>query len=578
MHTSSQPSISSPRAEPLRQVLALVRRQAGVVAAFSLALTLLLLSPTVYMLQVYDRVLATRNLDTLLLLTGLMLGLYALLAAIEHVRSALLVRLAAQVDRILAPVVFEATFEQQGREPGQASRLLSDLVTLRQFIAGPLPGHLMDAPLALVFVGVATLVDRWLGAAVAACAVLLVVLALLNERRTRGALVQAAALAATSQHQAAEGLRHGEAIRAMGMLDALRSRWQGANQAALAAHGQAADAAALVGSALRFVRLSSQSLALALGAWLVIEHRISAGLMISASVLLGRVVAPVEALVQGWRQIVAVRDAWARLDAFLPEQGVASPMPLPRAKGQISVEGVSWQPAQAGAEPAAAPTVLADVSFQLAAGEALAIMGPSGAGKSTLAKLVAGALAPSGGEVRLDGAAHAQRSAAARAESVGYLPQDVQLFDATVAENIARLGEVDAQAVIEAAQGAGIHEIVLRLPQGYNTRLAPGLLSGGQRQRLGLARALYGRPCLLVLDEPNAHLDEAGERALLQAIEAHKASGGTVVAVTHRAPMLRAMDKLLVLREGRVSAFGPRDALIQPRRPAPMEQALARSA
>ena len=556
-------------------MLALVRRQAGVVAAFSLAVTLLLLTPTVYMLQVYDRVLATRNEGTLLLLTLLVLGLYALLAAIEHVRSALLVRLAAQVDARLAPAVYDTAFEQQGRDGAQASRLLADLVTLRQFIAGALPGHLMDAPLALVFVAAAFVVDRWLGVAVLASAAVLAGLALVNERRTRPGLVEAAALSSAAQHQAAEALRHGEAIRAMGMLDALRTRWLGSNRAALGAHAQAADAAAQVGSALRFVRLAAQSLALAVGAWLVLEHRISAGLMISASVLLGRVVSPVEALVAGWRQIVAARDAWSRLDTVLPQQAAAPLMALPPAQGMVSAEGAGWQPPQA---PAGAPAVLADVSFTLQAGEALAIMGPSGAGKSTLAKLVAGALVPTQGEVRLDGAAHAQRSAAARAASVGYLPQDVQLFDATVAENIARLGEVDAEAVVRAAQAAGIHEIILRLPQGYNTRLAPGMLSGGQRQRLGLARALHGEPRLLVLDEPNAHLDDAGERALLQAIEAHKAAGGTVVAVSHRAPLLRAMDKLLVLRDGRVSAFGPRDALIQPRRPAPVEQAMARQA
>lgn len=575
MHAPSSPWIATPRAEPLRQVLALVRRQAGVVAAFSLAVTLLLLTPTVYMLQVYDRVLSTRNEGTLLLLTLLVLGLYALLAAIEHVRSALLVRLAAQVDTRLAPAVYDAAFEQQGRDGAPASRLLADLVTLRQFIAGALPGHLMDAPLALVFVAAAFVVDRWLGVAVLASAAVLAGLALVNERRTRHALVEAASLSSAAQHQAAEALRHGEAIRAMGMLDALRARWLGSNRAALGAHAQAADAAAQVGSALRFVRLAAQSLALAVGAWLVLEHRISAGLMISASVLLGRVVAPVEALVGGWRQIVAVQDAWSRLDAALPEQAAAPPMALPPAQGAVSVEAAGWQPPQA--QPGA-PAVLADVSFTLRAGEALAIMGPSGAGKSTLAKLVAGALVPTQGEVRLDGAVHAQRSPAARAASVGYLPQDVQLFDATVAENIARLGEVESDAVVRAAQAAGIHEIILRLPEGYNTRLAPGMLSGGQRQRLGLARALHGQPRLLVLDEPNAHLDDAGERALLQAIEAHKAAGGTVIAVSHRAPLLRAMDKLLVLRDGRVGAFGPRDALIQPRRPVPAEQAMARRA
>ncbi|MFT3858060.1 MAG: type I secretion system permease/ATPase [Aquabacterium sp.] len=564
------------RSLPLRQALALVRRQIGVLALFSLSITVLLLVPTLYMMQVYDRVLATRNLTTLAVISLLVLGLYGLLAAIEHVRSGLLVRLGAQVDQTLAPAVFDAAFQQQGREG--AHRLTADLVTIRQFLAGNMPNHLMDAPLAIVFVLAATLIDRWLGLAVALSAALLAVLAIVNERRTRSALLEASSLAASAQHQAAESLRHGEAIRAMGMLDALRHRWLQVNQAAQSAHSRAAETGGRIGSALRFVRLATQSLGLAVGAWLVIEHRLSPGMMIATSVLLGRVVAPVEGLVSGWRQMVALRDAWARLDRALPEVAEAALIRLPEAEGAIKVVGAGWQPAQAGE---GSRPVLADISFSLQAGEALAIMGGSGAGKSTLAKLLAGALGPTTGEVQMDGAGHHLRDAAARAASIGYLPQEVQLFDGSVAENIARMGTVDERAVVEAAQRAGIHELIVGLPQGYNTRLAPGMLSGGQRQRLGLARAMYGQPRLLVLDEPNAHLDEPGERALLMAIEQHKADGGTVVIVVHRTPALRAMDKVLVLRDGRQVAFGPRDAVLQPRQqpiPMPVDAAIARRA
>lgn len=560
---------------PLRQATAQIRQQAGLLATFSLAITCLLLVPTVYMMQVYDRVLSTRNLTTLVVVSVLVLGLYALLAAIEQVRSRLLVHLGAQVDQTLAPAVFDAAFDQRGHDDATSHRLTADLVTLRQFLAGPLPSHLMDTPLAIVFVLTATLIDRWLGLAVALSAAVLGTLAILNERRTRSALLKASSLAASAQQQAAESLRHGEAIRAMGMLDGLRARWLQVNLAALGEHATAAEEGGRIGSVLRFVRLATQSLGLAVGAWLVLENRLSPGLMIATSVLVGRVIAPVEGLVGGWRQIVAVRDAWSRLDAALPITTQPALLALPVALGDITVQEAAWQPAQAGAD---ARPVLSDISFTLARGEALAIMGGSGAGKSTLAKLLAGALGPTQGDVLLDGAGHHLRDAATRAATIGYLPQEVQLFDGTVADNIARMGQVDEASVVEAAQRAGIHHIILALPMGYNTRLLPGMLSGGQRQRLGLARALYRRPCLLVLDEPNAHLDDAGERALLQAIEQHKADGGTVVIVTHRAPVLRAMDKLLFLRDGRQVAFGPRDELLQPRHLASSNQAIARRA
>jgi ATP-binding cassette subfamily C exporter for protease/lipase len=560
---------------PLRTAMALVRRQLGILALFSLSITLLLLTPTVYMMQVYDRVLSTRNFTTMVVITVLVLGLYALLAAIEQVRSRLLVHLGAQVDHTLAPAVFDAAFQQHGKEGGQAHRLTADLVTVRQFLAGPLPGHLMDAPLAVVFVLAATLIDRWLGLAVALSASLLALLAIVNERRTRAALLQASSLSAAAQHQASESLRHGEAIRAMGMLDALRDRWMQVNQAALAAHTQAADTGGRIGSALRFVRLSTQSLGLAVGAWLVLEHRLSPGMMIATSVLLGRVVAPVEGLVGGWRQMVALRDAWARLDQALPQATAPTLITLPAAQGAVNVQSAAWQPVSADNR---GRPVLSDVTFALEPGEALAIMGGSGAGKSTLAKLIAGALNPTAGEVQLDGAGHHLRDAATRSASVGYLPQEVQLFDGSVAENIARMGVLNEQDVVAAAQRAGIHELIVGLPDGYYTRLSPGMLSGGQRQRLGLARALYGQPKLLVLDEPNAHLDDAGERALLQAIEEHKVDGGTVIVVTHRAPVLRVMDKLLVLRDGRQAAFGPRDSVLQPRQTMPSPQAMVRRA
>lgn len=579
--TPASPAMALRHADslPLREALALIRTQLGMLALFSLAISVLLLVPTVYMMQVYDRVLSTRNLTTLAVVTVLVLGLYALLAAIEHVRARLLVRLAAQVDHELAPAVFDASFDHHRRDGAPAQRLTADLSALRQFLSGPLPAHLMDAPLAIVFLITATLVDRWLGLALGLSALVLAVLAIVNERLTRETLKQASDLSAVAHQQAAESVRHGEAIAAMGMLDGLRHRWLGVHHAASAAHTLAADEAGRINSVLRFVRLSTQSLALAVGAWLVLENRLSPGMMFATSVLLGRIVAPVEGLVGGWRQFVNMRDAWRRLDEALPAQVPQRLHALPHAEGALSVQSATWWPdgQQAQAQAGSRPT-LSDVSFELPAGEALAIMGGSGAGKSTLAKLIAGALTPRAGEVQLDGAAHKLRDAACRARSVGYLPQEVQLFDGTVADNIARMGHVDEAAVVEAARAAGIHTLIAGLTEGYGTRLVPGLLSGGQRQRLGLARALYGQPRLLVLDEPNAHLDDAGERALLQAMARHKELGGTVVVVTHRPSLLGVIDKLLVLREGRLAVFGARDSVLHPKRPVPFEHPAAKRA
>jgi len=290
----------------------------------------------------------------------------------------------------------------------------------------------------------------------------------------------------------------------------------------------------------------------------VLEQRISPGMMMATTLLLGRALSPIEGLVGQSRQILSAREAWQRLNGLLSQAAPAEPLALLAPSGRLSVEGLGWQ-AGAGQAP-----LLQGIRFELAPGRGLAVVGPSGAGKSTLARLLAGGLAPTLGAVRLDGAELAQWPEAQRASAIGYLPQDVELFEGTVAENIARMGEVDAAAVVQAAQQAGIHELLLRLPEGYQTRLGRGglQLSGGQRQRLGLARALFGKPVLLVLDEPNAHLDEQGEQALRQALQAHKAAGGAFVVVSHRLPLLQVVDDMLVLQAGRQAAFGPRDEVL----------------
>lgn len=546
-----------PLAAPLAQVLAGLRRHLGVLGVFSVAITLLLLAPTLYMLQVYDRVLPSGNLTTLAMLTVLVIGLYGVLAALEAVRSAIGVRLAMRADRQLAPLVFDAALAQPAGVGG--ALLAGDLATLRQAVAGPLPGLLFDLPLALVFVAVAFLVDAWLGAFVCAAITVLLVLAVWQERRLRSGVAEANQCAGQATARLSEAMRHAETVRALGLQSALGARWTALNDHARALQLRSSATAGHTGAVMRGVRLVTQSLALGVGALLVLEHRITPGMMIAASVLLGRALTPVEGLVGQARQLAALRDAWRRLNGALARPAAVAPLVLPAARGRLQAENLAWA---AGAE--AAP-LLANVNFTLEPGQGLGIVGASGAGKSTLARLLCGALEASAGQVRLDGAELAQWPTAQRAAAIGVLPQDVVLFEGTVAENIARMGAVDDATVLAAAQRAGVHELVLRLPQGYQTPVGAGgvALSGGQRQRIGLARALYGQPALLILDEPNAHLDEAGEQALQQAVLAHRRDGGSVVVVSHRMPLLHAMDQLLVLRPGAAPVLGPREALMK---------------
>ena len=537
----------------------LLKRYALAFGLFSLAITALLLVPTVYMLQVYDRVLSSRNETTLVVLTGLTLGLYGLLVALEAVRSAVCARVAARADALLAPHVFASAVQPAAGQPPQL--LAADLATLRQVLAGPLPALLFDLPLGLVFVLVAAVVDVWLGAFVAMSIALLVGLALWQERRLRAPLQQAQLDAAQAQQALHEASRQGETVRALGMQAALATRWGALHARASGQQLAAAAETGRIGALQRLARLATQSLALGLGAWLVLEQRISPGMMMASSLLLGRALLPWETLIQQGRSLAALRESWPRLCEMLARPAEPAPLALPAARGALRVEGL-------GLSLDGETELLAGLDFEVAPGEVVAVVGPSGAGKSTLARLLSGGLQPGRGCVRLDGAALAQWPAAQRAAALGVLPQDVQFFDGTVAENIARLTVLDGNeaasaAVVKAAQVAGVHELILRFPQGYQTRLGPqGLaLSGGQRQRVGLARALYGDPAVLVLDEPNAHLDEPGEQALRRALQAHKQAGRSAVVITHRNALLAVADRVLLLRGGRIAAIEPRPAL-----------------
>lgn len=525
------------------------------VAAFSAVINLLMLVPSLYMLQVYDRVMASRNETTLLMLTFMVLGAYLLMNALEFVRSFVLIRVGALLDMQLNKRVYTAAFEQNLKESGgNAGQALNDLGNIRQFLTGQGLFAFLDAPWFPVYLAVIFLFDWVMGAFAAAGTLVLIALAWINESISRKPLAEANRLAVSSGNLATNNLRNAEVIQAMGMLPALMNRWFSLHGRFLQLQAEASEKAGMVSALSKFVRVSMQSLILGLGALLALEGRITPGMMIVASVLMGRALAPVDQLINVWKGWSSVRAAYRRLSELLAAHPPRKEgMSLPRPRGTVSVEGAVAVP------PGSTLASLRQVSFRLAPGDVLGVIGPSGSGKSSLARLLVGIWPAVGGKVRLDGADVFLWNKAELGPHIGYLPQDIELFSGTIAENIARFGEIDADKVIEAATRAGVNDMILRLPQGYDTPLGDGGtgLSGGQKQRIALARALYGDPALIVLDEPNSNLDESGEQALVAAIAEHQKRGGTMVLITHRTSAIAATTHLLVLLEGQVRAFGP---------------------
>jgi len=548
--------LSSPRSE-LAETLFSLRRTFYALAAFSGVINLLMLTPAVYMLQVYDRALVSSNVTTLLMLTLLVVGLYILLGMLEMVRSSVLIRVGNRLDMMLNQRVFTAAFERNLRRAGgNPSQALQDLSQVRQFLTGNGLFAFFDVPWTPIYLLVISLVHPLLGVITLIGSLLLVGLAWLTETSTRKPLAEANQAAMTSAAYANNNLRNAEVIEAMGMLPAIRQRWFGNHLRILELQSLASDRAAWITGLTRFVRITLQSLILGAGALLAIQGEITPGMMIACSILGGRALAPVEQVIATWKQLLSSRTAWARLSALLQDfPARKESMPLPKPTGILSVEG-----AFANAPGTNLP-ILRAISFNLSPGEALGVIGPSASGKSTLARLLVGIWPAQAGKVRLDGADVFQWNKEELGPWLGYLPQDVELFEGTIAENIARFGEVNGDAVIQAARQAGVHEMILRLPQGYDTRLSAdgGSLSGGQKQRVALARALYGDPSLIVLDEPNSSLDDVGEAALIQALSDLKRRGKTLVLISHRPTVLNIVDKILLLREGTVHMFGSRD-------------------
>ena len=528
---------------------------------FSAAVNLLMLVPVIYMLQVYDRVVSSGSYSTLAMLTLLMVALTAALGGFEWVRSMILIAASNRIEKNLRRRVSDATFKRALLTGGAVSNSqpLSDLSSLRQFLTGNGLFAFFDAPWFPIYVFVMFMFHPLFGYAAIFAGIVMVALAYTTEKVTSKKLQDANSQSNWINNQVNGTLKNSEVIAAMGMADDLRHRQEKRFDQVLTLQTDASRSAGLLQSLSKTFRMVMQSLLLGLGALLALRQEISPGMMIAGSLLLGRALAPIDMLVGTWKGFTLARGQYDRLGQLLNQiPKDADTMSLPAPTGKLSAEQVMVVP------PGSKNIVVRGVNMELNAGEALGIVGPSASGKSCLARALLGIWPTYSGKVRLDGADIFAWDRTELGPYIGYLPQDIELFDGSISENICRFGDVDPDKVVGAARTAGVHDLILHLPQGYDTVIggSGGILSGGQRQRIGLARAIYGSPKYLVLDEPNSNLDDQGERELVEAIRRIKSEGATVIIITHRTMVLQCVDKILVMRDGAASHFGPRDQVL----------------
>jgi len=545
----------------LKEAILASKKSFIIVGVFSLFVNLLMLVPSIYMLQLYDRVMTSRSEDTLIMLTSIVMVLFITMALLEIVRSKILVKIGNKLDSILSQRVFDTLFELANKNPGKASSMpLNDLTQVRQFMTGNGIFAFFDTPWIPIYVALLFMFHPVLGYFAIFAAIVLVSLTIFNEYSTKTKLAEANSLNRASTVFVDMNLRNAEVINAMGMKNNIKEKWKEKYYGFLNAQNEASSKAGIFSNVSKSTRMMFQSLILGLGGYLAIHNEISSGMLIAGSILMGRALAPLDLLINTWKGFSSARASYARLEALLADFPKDKEyMELPDPKGEIMLEGVVVIP------PGSKQPSIKGISMKIDKGDVVGIIGPSAAGKSSLARAILGLWPLVQGKVRLDKADIHQWDKEHLGKHIGYLPQDIELFEGTISQNIARFAEVDSKKVVEAAQKAGVHEMILRLADGYDTKIGAGgaTLSGGQRQRIGFARAIYDNPVLVLLDEPNSNLDDQGEKALVQAIRILKEMGTTVILITHRPSILQATNKLAVIKQGQLEAYGNTNEILQ---------------
>jgi len=551
----------------LKKVVFLLRKSFYFAGFVSLFINLLMLVPSLYMLQLYDRVLASRSQETLLMLTLIVVIMFAVMGTLEFVRSRILIRVGNAIDSQMSTRLFNAMFALANRHPGKSTaQPLSDLTQIRQFLTGAPLFAFFDIPWLPIYLGIMFLFHPLFGWFSVFAVIVALSLTLINEKRTKAGMEASNRYYQASQNFVQASLRNSEIIEAMGMHANVRRRWYSRYISFLNEQSNASDEAGLWSNVSKISRMLMQSLVLGLGGYLAIIGEVTPGMMIAGSIIMGRALAPIDLMTSTWKQVTSARISYNRLGELLAEfPEKEPPTPLPAPKGFIDLGGIIVVP------PGSQVPSLRGVTMSIKAGDTVGVIGPSAAGKSSLARAMLGVWPCYSGKVRIDGAEISHYDRGELGSHIGYLPQDIELFDGTISENIARYEEPKPEMVVEAAQVAGVHEMILQLPQGYDTPIGVGgvALSGGQRQRIGLARAIYCYPKIVVLDEPNSNLDDVGERALVVAISELKKRGTTVVLITHRPAILGITDKIAYMREGQLHLYGDRDEVLAALAPKP---------